>query len=226
MSQPYEKNILRLRGIKPSLASFMFCAGTEATVGLWGASYLVFARGVSVENAALLISLYYGGITIGRFATGFISFKVSNRVLILAGQVCAIVGVVFLLVPISPSISIVGLLIIGLGLAPIYPGLLHETPRRFGKRNSARLKLSNGGSLYRQHIFSTIIWATGRLDDARFASLYYFSLFNEYVSLFRNSCARFTCSKNKLEMKPATDSRGLLLLIKSRAFLLETLGLQ
>ncbi|MEK4563332.1 MFS transporter [Alkalihalobacillus sp. FSL R5-0424] len=137
--QPFEKKLLRLKGIKPSLASFMFCAGTEATVGLWGASNLVFSKGVSVEHAALLISLYYGGITIGRFITGFISFKVSNRALILSAQICGIIGVTLLFVPLSTSVSILGFLMIGLGLAPIYPALLHETPRRFGKENSIRL---------------------------------------------------------------------------------------
>ncbi|RAJ00579.1 fucose permease [Paenibacillus pabuli] len=134
-----ERNVLKIKGVKNSLIAFLFYCGVETTVGLWGASYLVGARNISAETAAGWISLYYGGITIGRLITGFITLKIKNRVLILAGQVTAIVGGVILLFPLSISFALAGFMLIGLGLAPIYPGLLHETPARFGKANSARL---------------------------------------------------------------------------------------
>lgn len=134
-----ERNVLKIKGVKNSLIAFLFYCGVETTVGLWGASYLVGARNISAETAAGWISLYYGGITIGRLITGFITLKIKNRVLILAGQVTAIVGGIILLLPLSISFALAGFMLIGLGLAPIYPGLLHETPTRFGKANSARL---------------------------------------------------------------------------------------
>ncbi|MBB6633359.1 MFS transporter [Cohnella thailandensis] len=131
-------NVLRIKGVKPTLSAFLFYCGVEATVGLWGASYLVGARDMTAESAAGWISLYYGGITVGRLITGFITLKVNNRVLIRCGQMIAIAGGVLLLLPL-PSLFLAGLVLIGLGLAPIYPGLLHETPARFGKENSAKL---------------------------------------------------------------------------------------
>ncbi|SEK33826.1 sugar MFS transporter [Paenibacillus sp. OK003] len=134
-----ERNVLKIKGVKNSLIAFLFYCGVETTVGLWGASYLVGARNISAETAAGWISLYYGGITLGRLITGFITLKIKNRVLILAGQVTAIVGGIILLLPLSISFALAGFMLIGLGLAPIYPGLLHETPNRFGKANSARL---------------------------------------------------------------------------------------
>ncbi|MGZ7440173.1 MFS transporter [Paenibacillus sp. TH7-28] len=132
-------NVLRIKGVKHSLIAFLFYCGVEATVGLWGASYLVGARNVAAETAAGWISLYYGGITIGRLVTGFITLKVHNRVLIRCGQIVAIAGGIILLLPLPIPLTLFGFILIGLGLAPIYPGLLHETPARFGRENSARL---------------------------------------------------------------------------------------
>lgn len=131
-------NVLQIKGVKQTLIAFLFYCGVESTVGLWGASYLVGSRNMTAETAAGWLSLYYGGITIGRLITGFITLKVHNRVLIRCGQIIAIAGGLMLLLPL-PQLFLVGLIFIGLGLAPIYPGLLHETPTRFGRENSAKL---------------------------------------------------------------------------------------
>lgn len=139
-TEPREKsNVLRIKGVKPSLVAFLFYCGAESTVGLWGASYLVGARDITAEMAASWIALYFGGITLGRLITGFITLKVHNRVLIRYGQIVTIAGGLLLLLPLPIGFSLAGLILIGLGLAPIYPGLLHETPARFGKTNSAKL---------------------------------------------------------------------------------------
>ncbi|WP_438434904.1 MFS transporter [Gorillibacterium sp. sgz500922] len=127
---------LRMPGVKPALAAFLFYCGVESTVGLWGSSFLVQVRGLSAADAATWISLYYGGITVGRLITGFVTFKVSNRALIRTGQLLALAGTALLALPLPSVCSLVGLLAIGLGLAPIYPCMLHETPVRFGKRNA------------------------------------------------------------------------------------------
>ncbi|MGF9696301.1 MFS transporter [Paenibacillus sp. MABNR03] len=132
-------NVLKIRGVTPSLIAFLLYCGVETTVGLWGASYLVGTKEFSADMAAGWISLYYGGITFGRFITGFITLKVHNRLLIRYGQWVTIGGGFLLLLPLPSSFSVAGFILIGLGLAPIYPGLLHETPTRFGKENSAKL---------------------------------------------------------------------------------------
>lgn len=130
---------IRIKGVSFTLVAFLFYCGVEATVGLWGASYLVGARNISVETAASWVSLYYGGITVGRFLSGFVTMKISNRKLILTGQLIALFGGVLLLLPLPDTITFIGFILIGLGLAPIFPGLLHETPARFGKEQSAKL---------------------------------------------------------------------------------------
>ncbi|MEC0305873.1 MFS transporter [Paenibacillus lautus] len=130
---------LHIRGVKITLLAFLFYCGVEATVGLWGASFLVGTRNLPPETAAVWVSLYYGGITLGRFITGFVTLRFNNRTLIRAGQVTAIAGAILLLLPLHPYLSLIGLIVIGLGLAPIFPCLLHETPARFGKAQSSRI---------------------------------------------------------------------------------------
>ena len=127
---------LQMKGVKLSLATFLFYCGVESTVGLWGSSYLVNVKELQVALAAQWVSFYYAGITIGRLITGFITFKISNLTLIRMGQIIALVGAALLFLPLTSTFSLVGFIMIGLGLAPIFPCMLHETPTRFGKKHS------------------------------------------------------------------------------------------
>ncbi|PKG23788.1 MFS transporter [Niallia nealsonii] len=127
---------LQIKGVKLSLISFLFYCGVEATMGLWGSSFLVNVKELSVAVAAQWVSFYYAGITIGRFITGFITFKMSNRTLIRMGQIIALFGAILLFLPLPSIFSLIAFIIVGLGLAPIFPCMLHETPTRFGKRHS------------------------------------------------------------------------------------------
>lgn len=130
------KKPLKIKGVKLSLTAFFFYCGVEATMVLWGSSFLVNIKELNPATAATWVSLYYAGITIGRFITGFITFKLSNRTLILIGQLMALFGAIVLLLPLQAVFSLIAFIIIGLGLAPIFPCMLHETPRRFGKEHS------------------------------------------------------------------------------------------
>ncbi|MCJ8006478.1 sugar MFS transporter [Lederbergia wuyishanensis] len=127
---------LKIRGVKLALLSFLFYCGAEATMGLWGSSFLVSVKDLPVEVAARWVSLYYGGITVGRLITGFITLKVRNKMLIRGGQIIALIGALFLLLPLTTIFSLVGFILVGLGLAPIFPSMLHETPTRFSKEHS------------------------------------------------------------------------------------------
>ncbi|PAD23762.1 MFS transporter [Niallia circulans] len=126
----------QIRGVKLALLAFLFYCGAEAAVGLWGSSFLVNVKNLSIDVAAKWVSLFYAGITIGRFITGFITLKMSNQRLIRWGQIIALVGAVLLFLPFPVLFSLAGFIMIGLGLAPIFPCMLHETPIRFGKKHS------------------------------------------------------------------------------------------
>ncbi|MCT2536490.1 MFS transporter [Aquibacillus koreensis] len=127
---------LQIKGVKFAMLTFLFYCGVETSVGLWGSSFLVNVKELPAAVAAQWVSFYWGGLTVGRFLTGFITFKMSNRNLIRSGQIIAFVGGALLLLPLPSIVSLVGFVMIGLGLAPIFPCMLHETPARFGKTHS------------------------------------------------------------------------------------------
>lgn len=138
LSHEPDRNVkpLQIRGVKLALISFLFYCGAESTMGLWGSSFLVNAKGLPAATAAGWVSLYFAGITAGRLITGFITLKVSNRDLIRMGQILALAGALLLLLPFPAVCSLVGFIMVGLGCAPIFPCMIHETPSRFGKEHS------------------------------------------------------------------------------------------
>ena len=127
---------LRVKGAPFAMLAFFLYTSIEATVMLWGASYLVEMKDVSPESAAGWISLFFLGITLGRMLSGFVSIKLSNERLIRLGVILIIAGTVLMLLPLPTLFTISAFVIIGLGLAPIYPSLLHQTPVYFGKENA------------------------------------------------------------------------------------------
>lgn len=129
------KTLLSLPGLKHILVVFFCYCTIEATFGLWGSSYLVFTRQFTPEAAARLVSFFYGGITIGRFLSGFISMRLNNRQMIYAGQCIIGIGLIFLSLPYQ-FVLLPAFFLVGLGCAPVFPALLHETPQNFGEKYS------------------------------------------------------------------------------------------
>lgn len=125
--------LVRLPKAKPTLVSFFCYCSLEATVMLWGSSYLVVARNTTEDVAAGWISMFFFGITLGRLLSGFLAMRFIPRKLIRLGQCSIGLGIVILFLPLPSIAAAVGLFCIGLGCAPIYPCLLHETPNTFGK---------------------------------------------------------------------------------------------
>ncbi len=131
------KQAFNIRGVKLTLVAFFAYCGLETTTGLWASSYLVEFRGVDTEMAANFASLFYLGITIGRFINGFIADKVKDRHLIRGGILIILSGVILMGIPMQNDVlAFVGLVTIGLGCAPVYPSIIHSTPFVFGKENS------------------------------------------------------------------------------------------
>lgn len=136
---PQWRKLLKRPGVKAALTAFFFYSALELTTGLWGSSYMVAVRGISPETAAKWISLFYLGITAGRFFSGFLTLRFSDDAMVRLGEGTAIVGIILLLLPLHNLFLCVGLILTGLGCAPIYPSLLHATPQRFGKSLSQSL---------------------------------------------------------------------------------------
>lgn len=128
--------IVRIPGAKEVMVTFFCYCALELTASLWASSYLVLNRGVTEEAAASFASLFYLGITAGRFVCGFLTLKLNDKQMIRLGEGIALVGVLALALPLGGTAACVGLAIIGLGCAPIYPSIIHSTPAHFGPERS------------------------------------------------------------------------------------------
>lgn len=131
------RGALGIRGVPQLLLGFCSYCALESTCMLWTASYLIATRGVSPERAAAFASLFFIGITAGRFLAGFVSNKLGDRSMIRLGTGVLFLGVLLLLVPGLPEgVALAACVIIGLGCAPVYPSIIHATPTNFGPENS------------------------------------------------------------------------------------------
>ena len=131
------RGALRIPGVREVLVGFFCYCALESSTGLWASSYLVLNRGIAVEVAARWASLFYLGITFGRFLSGTIANKLTDRSIIRLGLALIFLGILAILFPAAPQIvPLCGLIVIGLGCAPVYPAIIHETPSNFGAENS------------------------------------------------------------------------------------------
>ena len=138
-SQPQEgsaplsfSQVFALPKVKTAVICFFCYCALEQTTGLWAGTYLTLTRGVAPETAASWASLFYIGITAGRGASGFVTMALSDRKMIRLGQAVIICGILALLLPLGPRAAMLGLVLIGLGCAPIYPCIIHSTPALVG----------------------------------------------------------------------------------------------
>lgn len=128
---------IQIKGVKFILVTFFGYCALESTTGLWASSYLVEFRGIDTETAAKFASLFFLGITFGRFLSGFVSEKIGDKLLIRYGISLIIIGIIMIGLPMEGNgISLAGLLLVGFGCAPVYPSIIHSTPANFGENNS------------------------------------------------------------------------------------------
>ena len=130
------RQILQIPGAKQVMLTFFCYCALEATTSHWASSYMVLHKGITAEAAANYASLFFIGITVGRAINGFLTIKFTDAQMIHAGQVLIAVGIAVMLLPFSDIAALAGLIIIGLGCAPIYPSIIHSTPEHFGADKS------------------------------------------------------------------------------------------
>lgn len=130
------QQIVKMPGAREILISFFGYCALEQTSGLWASSYLVLQRGLAAETAAGFASLFFVGITIGRAVGGFLTMKLNDTQMIRLGLGLIMCGIVCLLLPFGSMAALFGLVFIGLGCAPVYPSIIHSTPKHFGADKS------------------------------------------------------------------------------------------
>lgn len=131
---------LKIKGVPFLLIGFFAYCAAEATAMYWASTYFTEVKGISGDRAASFAALFYIGITLGRFASGFITERLGDRRMILLGTGILACGIMILLIPVQLYMTaFAAFLVIGFGCAPIYPCIIHSTPANFGAENSGAI---------------------------------------------------------------------------------------
>ena len=130
------RKVVQIRGVKEILLCFFCYCALEQTTSLWASSYLTLYKGIPAETAATFASMFFIGITVGRALSGLVTMKLNDTQMIRLGQGIVGVGILLMLLPFGNVCALAGLIVIGLGCAPIYPCVIHSTPAHFGADKS------------------------------------------------------------------------------------------
>lgn len=139
--------IIKIKGVPFSILSLGLYCGMEFICGTWGATYIVNVFALEPAEAAKWVSLYFGGIMLGRLVSGFVATKLGDNKLIKVGIAFSFLGIAVLLLPIGKA-SLIGFLIMGFGFGPVFPSVLHNIPERFGAKYSADITGFHMGGAY------------------------------------------------------------------------------
>lgn len=129
-------DVMKIRGAKEVMFCFFCYCALESTTGLWASSYLSIQKGMPAEESAGYAGMFFLGITVGRAVSGFVTMIRSDVQMIRMGQILILLGIITMLLPGSNFFPLAGLIVIGLGCAPIYPCIIHSTPAHFGEDKS------------------------------------------------------------------------------------------
>ena len=140
---PYKKILTDPVFYLTIIGFFSYCA-LETTTGLWTGSFLHYGKNFSTSDAATLTSLFYIGITSGRFISGPLSLKIKENNMIRIGETILTLSIICLIISscyqgnYTKSLALAGIFLCGLGCAPIYPAIIRLTPYRFSIAGSQK----------------------------------------------------------------------------------------
>lgn len=140
--------LIKLPGVKSTWLVLFGSCSLEYVSGTWASSFLVSSRGMTVDKAALFVTVYYGGMAFGRFLSGILSSRLKPQQIIALGAILIIPAIALVAQPFVPILSAIGLFLIGLGNGPLYPNMVHLTPIRFGQRMSQAVMGSQMAAAY------------------------------------------------------------------------------
>lgn len=158
--------VLSLPGAKAGMVTFLCYCALESTLGLWGATYISQVRGVDEATAASFGAMFYIGITVGRAISGFMAMKLLPKQMVRVGQTLLALGCIFMMIPAGSTLSGIGLVVCGLGCAPIYPNIIQDTPVNYGTENSqaaigVQMAFAYVGSTFLPSIFGALAGVDG-----------------------------------------------------------------
>lgn len=141
------RDILKIRGVISGIASLGVYCCMEFLLTTWGASYAVNVFALTPDEAAKWVSLFFCGIMLGRMLAGFFAMKFSDKSIIRASLILAFAGIVVMALPLG-KLSLISWIVIGIGMGPVFPSILHMIPARFGTKYSADITGYHEGGAY------------------------------------------------------------------------------
>ncbi len=133
------KHIRKMPKLKLTLLCFFCCSAVEQTIGLWGSSYLLNCKDINAASASACLSVFFAGVTAGRFLSGIATMRLTTGLLIRIGLGIEILGGIFLILPLPVIFSMIGLILIGFGSSPVFPCMTQDTALKFGKKDSGTI---------------------------------------------------------------------------------------
>ncbi|MBN9523583.1 MFS transporter [bacterium] len=116
---------------------FFLYTGVEVAFGQWTFTVLTESRGVDPGPAGVAVGAYWGSIGVGRIVLGMVADRIGIDRLLRSCLLAAVAGAVVFALPLPAPVSVAGVVLIGVGLAPVYPCLMTRTPQRLGAALSA-----------------------------------------------------------------------------------------
>lgn len=127
------KEAASIRGVKVMWLLFICSCTIEVSVGNWSSTFLVEHRHLSNELAAGSVTFYFLGMTLGRFLSGVLARKMHSWQIIKIGFIILGTALAMLLLIPNNIVTIIALMLIGLGNGPMFPNFNYLTPENFGE---------------------------------------------------------------------------------------------
>ena len=116
---------------------FFLMSGTETAAGQWSYSLFIESRAVPVQVAGLWVGVYWAALTGGRILHGLTGDRLSINAMVRASTIALTAGAALVWWNPSDLLGFLGLALMGLGFAPIFPLLQLVTPSRVGLEHAA-----------------------------------------------------------------------------------------
>ncbi|MDD2134537.1 MFS transporter [Pseudomonas kurunegalensis] len=146
---------------------FILIAGMigESSVSDWGQEFMHRERGMDITHAGMAISLYTGAGFIARLTGDWLAARIGRASMLFLSCVVSIVGMLCATLSKEPSMSVLGCLLLGAGLACIAPLMLGAAGQKDPANAGRNVGIVNGigffGMLGGPAIYSLIITAYG-----------------------------------------------------------------
>jgi fucose permease len=128
---------LRLRAARLGIVSFCLYVGLEATAGAWIYSLLRDQRGLAVADAGTAVTIYWGGLLVGRLVFGLVPERRHPRQLPLLAAAAAAASAVWVALARSGASNLAAVAVLGAACGPVFPSLIAATSRRLGEAHAA-----------------------------------------------------------------------------------------